>query len=61
MNTNYLKIKEILQNAESINDEIFKNLEEDLEEKIKFAVEIKGKIIPLLQHRIRLLFFSSKK
>ena len=55
------KIKEILQNAESINDEIFKNLEEDLEEKIKFAVEIKGKIIPLLQHRIRLLFFSSKK
>ena len=55
------KIKEILQNAESINDEIFKNLEEDLEEKIKFAVEIKGKIIPLLQNRIRLLFFSSKK
>ena len=55
------KTKEILLSAESINYDMFKNLEEDLEEKIKFAVEIKGKIIPALQHRIRLLFFNSKK
>ena len=41
---------------------VFKTLiKEDLEEKIKFAVEIKGKIIPVLQHRIRFLVFSSKK
>jgi predicted nucleic acid-binding OB-fold protein len=55
------KSKEILESAESINYDMFKNLDEDLEEKIKFAVEIKGKIIPVLQHRIRFLVFSSKK
>ena len=54
------KIKEILVMAEKINPDV-KNLEDDLVDKIKFAVEIKAKIIPILQQRIRLLVFSSKK
>ena len=54
------KIKEILAMAEKINPDV-KNLEDDLVDKIKFAVDIKAKIIPVLQQRIRLLVFSSKK
>ena len=55
------KSKEILESAARLHYDTSKNLDEDLEEKIKFAVEIKGKIIPVLQHRIRFLVFSSKK
>ena len=53
------KIKEILNLAEKINND-FKNLDDDLDDKIKFAYNIKGKIIPILQQRIRLHVLSLK-
>ena len=54
------KTKEILSEAENIHDN-FKNLDDELMDKIKYAIDIKSKIIPILQQRIRLLVFSSKK
>ena len=53
------KIKEILNLTEKINND-FKNLDDDLDDKIKFAYNIKGKIIPILQQRIRLHVLSLK-
>ena len=53
------KIKEILNLAEKINND-FKNLDDDLDDKIKFAYNIKGKIIPILQQKIRLHVLSLK-
>jgi hypothetical protein len=53
------KIKEMLNLAEKINND-FKNLDDDLDDKIKFAYNIKGKIIPILQQRIRLHVLSLK-
>ncbi len=54
------KTKEILTLAEKIRND-FNNLDDDLEDKINFAWDIKGKIIPILQHRIRFFVLGSKK
>ncbi len=54
------KTKEILTLAENINND-FTNLDDDLVDKIKFACDIKEKIVPILRRKISLFVLSSKK